>query len=83
VISEFKEKEDIITIRAEIFVERDSQKGIIIGEGGKMLKKIGTQARTEMERFFAKKVFLEQHVKVEPDWRSKINKLKNFGYNLE
>lgn len=83
VISEFKEKEDLITIRAEIFVERDSQKGIIIGKGGEMLKKIGTQARTEMERFFAKKVFLEQHVKVEPDWRSKINKLKNFGYNLE
>jgi GTP-binding protein Era len=83
VISEFKEREDIIAIRAEIFVERDSQKGIIIGKGGEMLKKIGSQARAEMERFFAKKVFLEQHVKVEPDWRSKINKLKNFGYNLE
>lgn len=81
VITEFKEKPDIIAIRAQIYVERDSQKGIIIGHKGEMLKKIGMQARKEMEEFFGKKIFLEQHVKVEPDWRSKENKLKNFGYN--
>ena len=80
VISEFKEKEDIIVIRAEILVERKSQKGIIIGEKGEMLKRVGTQARHDLEQFFGKKVFLEQHVKVEPDWRSKENKLRQFGY---
>lgn len=80
VISEFKEKEDIIVIRAEILVERKSQKGIIIGEKGEMLKRVGTQARHDLEAFFGKKVFLEQHVKVEPDWRSKENKLRQFGY---
>jgi len=80
VISEFKERDDMIVIRAEILVERKSQKGIIIGEKGIMLKKIGTQAREDMEAFFGKKVFLEQHVKVEPDWRSKENKLRQFGY---
>ncbi|MHA4737241.1 GTPase Era [Dyadobacter sp. MSC1_007] len=80
VITEFKEKDDIIVIRAEILVERKSQKGIIIGEKGEMLKKIGTQARHDLEEFFGKKVFLEQHVKVEPDWRSKENKLRQLGY---
>jgi GTP-binding protein Era len=80
VISEFKERDDIIVIRAEILVERKSQKGIIIGEKGEMLKKIGTQAREDMEAFFGKKVFLEQHVKVEPDWRSNDKKLRQFGY---
>lgn len=80
VISEFKERDDMIVIRAEILVERKSQKGIIIGEKGVMLKKIGTQAREDLEAFFGKKVFLEQHVKVEPDWRSKENKLRQFGY---
>jgi GTP-binding protein Era len=80
VISEFKERDDMIVIRAEILVERKSQKGIIIGEKGVMLKKIGSEARKDMEEFFGKKVFLEQHVKVEPDWRSKENKLRQFGY---
>ena len=80
VISEFKERDDMIVIRAEILVERKSQKGIIIGEKGAMLKKIGSEARKDMEDFFGKKVFLEQHVKVEPDWRSKENKLRQFGY---
>jgi GTP-binding protein Era len=80
VITEFKEKDDIIVIRAEILVERKSQKGILIGEKGEMLKKVGTQARQDLEEFFGKKVFLEQHVKVEPDWRSKENKLRQFGY---
>ena len=81
VIEGFKEKEDIIVIQAVILVERDSQKGIIIGDHGKMLKKIGTQAREDLEKFFEKKVFLETFVKVEPDWRSRENALKRFGYN--
>lgn len=81
IVTEFKEKEDIIVIRAEIFVERKSQKGILIGDKGSMLKKVGTQARKDLETFFGKKVFLEQHVKVETDWRSKENKLRQFGYN--
>jgi len=80
VITDFVEEPNIIRIRAQIFVERDSQKGIIIGNKGAALKKTGTGARLEMEKFFGKKVFLEQHVKVEPDWRNKENKLKNFGY---
>jgi GTP-binding protein Era len=80
IIEEFKEKKDIIVIRAVILVERQSQKGIIIGDKGRMLKKIGVAAREEMEQFFGKKVFLEQYVKVEPDWRNKIQKLKQFGY---
>ena len=80
IIEEFKEKKDIIVIRAVILVERQTQKGIIIGDKGLMLKKIGTAAREDMEQFFGKKVFLEQYVKVEPDWRNKIQRLKQFGY---
>jgi len=80
IITDFQDEPDIIRMRAQIIVERDSQKGIIIGKGGEALKKIGTEARKEMEAFFGKKVFLEQHVKVEKDWRSHENKLKNFGY---
>jgi GTPase len=79
-IEEFKEKKDMIVIRAVILVERSSQRGIIIGDKGAMLKKIGTVARVDMEQFFGKKVFLEQYVKVEPEWRNKIQKLKQFGY---
>jgi GTPase len=81
VVMEFKEEEDIIRIRSEIYVERKSQKGIIIGHKGEAIKKVGTEARQEMEKFFQKKVFLEQYVKVEPDWRKKSNKLNQFGYN--
>ena len=80
VVMDFKEKKDIIVIRAEIWVERPTQKSILIGENGKMLKKVGIEARTDMEAFFGKKVFLEQFVKVEPDWRNKIHRLKAFGY---
>ncbi len=80
-VTEFKEKDDIIVIRAEIIVERKSQKGILIGDKGSMLKKVGTQARQDLETFFGKKVFLEQYVKVEPDWRSKETKLRQFGYD--
>jgi GTPase len=81
VVTEFKEKDDIIVIRSEILVERTSQRGIIIGDQGKAIKKVGIQAREEMEKFFGKKVFLEQFVKVEPDWRNKATKLSHFGYN--
>jgi GTP-binding protein Era len=80
VVTEFKEEETIIRIRAEIFVERDSQKGILIGKGGSALKKVGTEAREAMESFFQKKVFLETHVKVAKDWRKERTRLKQFGY---
>ncbi len=79
-VEEFKEAEDIIRIRALIYVERDSQKGIIIGHQGKMLKRVGTEARKDMEKFFDKKVFLEMYVKVEKDWRSSGKVLGKFGY---
>jgi GTP-binding protein Era len=81
VIMSFKEEDKIIRIGAEIYVERDSQKGIIIGPKGMALKKVATEARIDMEAFFGKKVFLETFVKVEPDWRSKEKKLDRFGYN--
>jgi GTP-binding protein Era len=80
VVNSFKEEEDIIRIRAVIYVERDSQKGIVIGKGGAILKKIGTEARNDLEQFFQKKIFLEQHVKVDADWRKDDRKLKRFGY---
>jgi GTP-binding protein Era len=79
-IFEFKEKEEIIKISAEIYVEKLSQKAIIIGKEGKMLKKVGTQARLEMEAFFGKKVFLEQYVRVQENWRRDDKALKRFGY---
>ena len=80
-IEEFKDGKDIIKIRAIIFVERSSQKGIIIGHKGEALKKVGTAARKDMEKFLGKKVFLELYVKVEEDWRKKENSLKRFGYS--
>ena len=79
-VDEFKEEETIIRIRATIFVERSSQKGIIIGKGGAALKKVGTWAREEMEKFFQKKVFLEMHVKVNENWRTDPKALSRFGY---
>lgn len=79
-IEEFKDEEKIIRIRAVIMVIRDSQKGIIIGHQGKPLKKVGTQARLDMEKFFDKKVFLELYVKVNKDWRNNETQLKRFGY---
>jgi GTP-binding protein Era len=81
VIIGFKEKEDIIVIQSEILVERATQRAILLGEGGKMIKKTGIMAREELERFFGKKVFLEQFVKVEPDWRQKERMLKRLGYD--
>ena len=79
-IEAFKEETDIVRIRAIIFVERDSQKGIIIGNKGEAIKRVGTQARKDIETFLNKKVFLELFVKVEKDWRKNENKLKRFGY---
>jgi len=79
-VEEFKESERLINIRAIIHVSRDSQKGIIIGHQGKMLKKVGSQARKDAEEFFDKKIFLELYVKVAKDWREKDQNLKNFGY---
>lgn len=81
-VEEFKEDQDLIKIRAMIYVARDSQKGIIIGHKGKMLKKVGSEARMDIEAFFEKKVFLSLHVKVLKDWREKDRNLKNFGYEL-
>ena len=81
VTTEFKEKPDILVIRAEILVERESQRAILLGHKGASIKKVGIQAREELEKFFGKKVFLDQFIKIEPDWRSKTNKLTNLGYN--
>lgn len=83
VVESFKEDNKMIRINAVIYVERDSQKGIIIGQGGKMLKKVGMEARKDIEAFFEKKVFLELFVKVEKDWRNKDKVLKDFGYQPE
>lgn len=80
VITEFKEDDEIIRMRSEIYVERQSQKGIIIGKGGESLKKVGIQSRAELEKFFDKQVYLEQFVKVSPDWRKKQKQLHHFGY---
>jgi GTP-binding protein Era len=80
-IEEFDEEKDIIRIRALIFVERASQKGIIIGEKGKALKKVGIEARQDLEKFFGKKIYLETFVKVEENWRKNKNKLRRFGYD--
>ncbi|MCD8265057.1 MAG: GTPase Era [Tannerellaceae bacterium] len=83
IVEQFKEEEKLISIRALIVVERNSQKGIIIGHQGQALKKVGAMARKDIERFFDKKVFLEMFVKVEKDWRNRDNLLKNFGYQLD
>lgn len=80
IVNSFKEEPTIIKIQADILVERDSQKGIIIGDKGSALKKVGTQARKDLETFFNKKIFLELFVKVDKDWRNNDNRLKQFGY---
>ena len=82
-IESFKDQKDLLRIQAVIIVERDTQKGIIIGQGGEALKRTATQARKSMEEFFGKKVFLETFVKVEPNWRSKEFYLRQFGYKLD
>jgi GTP-binding protein Era len=80
VVEEFKEDKDITRIEAVIYVSRESQKGIIIGKRGLLLKKTGTEARKSLETFLQTKVYLGLHVKVDPDWRNNNLKLKNFGY---
>jgi len=80
IVEAFKEEETIIHIQAVIIIERDSQKGIIIGHKGEAIKKTGTMARIDCETFFGKKVFLELFVKVDKDWRNDDSRLKNFGY---
>jgi GTP-binding protein Era len=80
VVNSFKEEPNIIKIQADIFVMRDSQKLIVIGQGGKAIKKLGTEARRDMEKFLDKKVFLELFVKVKKDWRDNETNLKSFGY---
>lgn|SRR5574344_940789 len=79
-VEQFKEDQKLIHINAVIYVERDSQKGIIIGHQGVALKKVSTEARKALERFFGKTVFLETFVKVDKDWRSSDKELQNFGY---
>lgn len=80
IVEKFEEKENSIHIMAVIYVERDSQKGIIIGHQGSKIKQVGMEARKDIEKFFDKSVFLELFVKVEPNWRNRENKLRSFGY---
>ena len=77
---EFFEDEKIIKIRSVIMVERNTQKGIIIGHKGAALKRVGTEARKDLQKFFQKKIHLELYVKVNKDWRNNKNQLKRFGY---
>lgn len=82
-VESFKESDERIDIHAVIYVERESQKGIIIGHQGVALKKVGMESRKALERFFGKKIYLETFVKVDKDWRSSQKELNNFGYNPE
>ena len=82
-VEQFKETEKNIHINAVIYVERESQKGIIIGNQGKALKKVMTEARRSLEQFFGKSIYLEAFVKVDKDWRNSDKELRSFGYNLE
>jgi GTP-binding protein Era len=80
IVEKFDESETAIHIMAVIYVERESQKGIIIGHQGNKLKRVGTEARKDIEKFFDKRVYLQLYVKVEHDWRNQENKLRQFGY---
>jgi len=82
VVEEFKEEDEIIRIRVAIYVERESQKGILIGHQGTSLKRVGTAARKDLELFFGKKIFIEMFVKVAQDWRNRPDALRSFGYEL-
>ena len=82
-VESFKEDDKLIRIGAVIFVERESQKGIIIGHQGKALKRVGMAARKELETFFQKQIYLELFVKVDKDWRQNANRLKHYGYDLQ
>jgi len=80
IINEFREKETLIKIQADIIVQRESQKAILLGEGGKMIKKLGTMARVEIEKFLQQKVFLQLFIKVRPKWRDSDTHLREYGY---
>lgn len=80
-VQEFKEKSTLTKIRADIIVQRESQKGIILGEGGKMIRKLGSEARVDIEKFLGRQVFLELFVRVRPKWRDNDTFLKEYGYN--
>jgi GTP-binding protein Era len=80
IINEFKEKESLIKIQADIIVQRESQKAILLGEGGKMIKQLGTSARIEIEKFLQQKIFLQLFIKVKPKWRDNDLQLKEYGY---
>ena len=80
VIDRFEEQEKIDRIYATIFVERESQKGMVIGKGGSLLKQVGSEARREMEAFFERKIYLELHVKVKKDWRDDEDTLRHIGF---
>ena len=82
-VESFKEEQKTIHISSVIYVERESQKGIIIGREGKALKKVSTEARKELERFFNKSIYLDVFVKVDKDWRNSDKELRNFGYQLD
>ena len=79
----FADSETIIHIRSVIMVERESQKGIIIGHKGEALKRVGIEARADLEKFFGKQIHLELFVKVNKDWRSNVRKLRRFGYDIK
>ncbi len=83
VVESFKEEKNLIRIEAVIYVERESQKGIIIGHQGVALKRVSSEARKELERFFGKKIYLQCFVKVDKDWRSSEKAMKQFGYDLD
>lgn len=81
-VEEFKDEPKLLSLRAIIYVNRETQKGIIIGHQGKAIKKVGSEARKDMEEFFEKKIFLELYVKVSKDWRENDSKLRGFGYEM-
>lgn len=81
IVQEYKEKTTLVKIRAEIIVQRETQKGIILGEGGKMIRQLGTESRIEIEKFIGRKSFLELFVKVRPKWRDSDLHLKEYGYS--
>ena len=80
IVREFQEKNTLVKISADIIVQRESQKGILLGEGGRMIRQLGTLSREEIEKFIGRKVFLELLVKVQPKWRDSDRLLKEFGY---
>ncbi len=79
-VQEYKEKDTLTKIQADIIVQRETQKGILLGEGGKMIRQLGTEARKEIEAFIGRKVFLELFVKVRPKWRDNEWQLREYGY---